>query len=429
VGDVYRAAQRRPRAIGIVDGYFEGMPAVWHKEILWAMAEGVHVFGSASMGALRAAELHAFGMQGVGQIFEAYRDGVLEDDDEVAVVHGPGEAGYVALSEPMVNIRATLERAEREGVISAPTRDILQGLAKCQFYQVRSWEALLGHAQDLAAGELDALRAWLPAGRVDQKRADALAMLAAMGELLAGPARPMQVDYHFEWTDMWDEAVHFSSVAGQAAGGAADSLSTAHLLEELRLEPDAWRRASDAAFMRLLALREGDRRGLNAPSRATSDAIRRFRAGRGLFSRQDLERWLVDSDLDPRAFEQLMADEARLELLRAMSGRALDAHLVDELRLSGDYPRLAAAARRKREALVQLGLEEPQPEDVGVTPLQVRLWYFEHRLKLPMPDDLAAYARELGFASTVDFDRALLREYLYCRTGGVPEVIDSSREL
>ena len=65
-GDVYRVALERPRAIGIIDGYFERVPAVWHKEILWAMTQGIHVFGSASMGALRAAELEAFGMEGVG---------------------------------------------------------------------------------------------------------------------------------------------------------------------------------------------------------------------------------------------------------------------------------------------------------------------------------------------------------------------------
>ena len=87
-GDVYRAAHARPTALAIIDGYFERVPATWHKEILWAMAEGVHVFGASSMGALRAAELSVFGMVGVGKIFEAFRDGVLEDDDEVAVAHG-----------------------------------------------------------------------------------------------------------------------------------------------------------------------------------------------------------------------------------------------------------------------------------------------------------------------------------------------------
>ena len=126
LGDVYRVAQSKPRAIGIVDGYFEGVPSVWHKEILWAMAQGIHVFGSASMGALRAAELHAFGMRGVGRIFEWYCDGTLEDDDEVAVLHGPAEAGYVALSEPMVNIRTTLADAQQQKVITAQTRTLLE---------------------------------------------------------------------------------------------------------------------------------------------------------------------------------------------------------------------------------------------------------------------------------------------------------------
>src|SRR5215470_11682231 len=116
-GDVYRATQRGARSIGIIDGYFSGAPSVWHKEILWALSQGVRVFGSASMGALRAAELHGYGMRGVGRIFEAFRDGALEDDDEVAVVHGPEGIGFAPVSEPMVNIRATLARAEMEGVL------------------------------------------------------------------------------------------------------------------------------------------------------------------------------------------------------------------------------------------------------------------------------------------------------------------------
>ena len=137
-GDVYRATVRHhPRAIGIIDGYFEHVPSVWHKEILWAMAEGTHVFGSASMGALRAAELAAFGMRGVGKIFEAYRTGVFEsyqdevfeDEDEVAVIHAPEGATYRAASEAMVNIRSTLAAAAGAGIISADTRNRLVRLA------------------------------------------------------------------------------------------------------------------------------------------------------------------------------------------------------------------------------------------------------------------------------------------------------------
>ncbi len=94
VGDVYRAATRQPDAIGIIDGRFQDVPAVWHKEILWALNQGIPVYGSSSMGALRAAELDSFGMVGIGAIYRAYRDGVLEDDDEVAVAHRTAEEGF-----------------------------------------------------------------------------------------------------------------------------------------------------------------------------------------------------------------------------------------------------------------------------------------------------------------------------------------------
>ena len=81
-GEVVALLPSRPKRIAIIDGSFEWIPAVWHKEILLALEQGVEVYGAASMGALRAAELCAFGMQGVGAIFEGYRDGVILGDDE-----------------------------------------------------------------------------------------------------------------------------------------------------------------------------------------------------------------------------------------------------------------------------------------------------------------------------------------------------------
>jgi len=166
-GDVYRVVSlMRPRAIGIVDGYFQWTPSVWHKEILWAIDKGVHVFGAASMGALRAAELAPFGMRGVGRIFEAYRDGVLadcggapfEDDDEVAVIHGPAETGYIAASEAMVNIRYTLAKAESAGVISDPSREHLVMIAKTMFFPERNYELLLQSALTAGVPSMNSLR-------------------------------------------------------------------------------------------------------------------------------------------------------------------------------------------------------------------------------------------------------------------------------
>jgi hypothetical protein len=430
-GDVYRAAQRRPRAIGIIDGYFEGVPSVWHKEILWAMAEGIHVFGSASMGALRAAELCDFGMQGVGRIFEAYRAGTLppyagpfEDDDEVAVIHGPPETGYVALSEAMVNIRATLAEAEAEGVVEAAMRDGLAALAKGLFYHDRSYDRLLQLAAEapLPAPQVAALRTWLPGGRIDQKRLDAEAMLAAMAALLASDAGPKRVDYVLEWTEMWDE-VTLAASGTQAADRGTDEawLPSARILDELRLDPAAYGAARDRALLRLLAHREARRRHQPVAMAAKRAALDRLRARHGLFRRAELDRWAEARDLDAPRLEQLIADEAQLDGLVAQATGGLDDCLLDDLRLHGGYPRLAERARDKQAMLAAQGLDRPRPEDVGVTPATLLVWYFEHRLKEPLPDDVDAAACERGFADRDHFYRALLREWLYCSETGRPQ--------
>jgi hypothetical protein len=104
-GDVWRALDQGATAIALIDGVFEHQPSVWHHEILDALAEGVPVFGGASMGALRAAELHRFGMVGVGQIFRWYASGEIIDDADVALLHADAEHGFRPLTVPQVNVR------------------------------------------------------------------------------------------------------------------------------------------------------------------------------------------------------------------------------------------------------------------------------------------------------------------------------------
>jgi hypothetical protein len=209
-GDLYRAVQRyQPQAVGLIDGLFEQVAAVWHKEILWAMDQGVHVFGAASMGALRAAELAAFGMEGVGAIFAAYHSGALEDDDEVAVIHAPAEHGYRALSTALVDLRPTLSAAAGAGVIAPETGARLIALAKARYYPERSYTQLLrdARADGAPADELAALAAWLPQGKIEQKLADALALLHVVGARLATGLQPKQVRYYFERSAYWERFV------------------------------------------------------------------------------------------------------------------------------------------------------------------------------------------------------------------------------
>lgn len=207
-GELYRAALARPDAIGIVDGYFEVVPTVWHKEILWAMAAGIHVFGAASIGALRAAELAPFGTRGIGRVYEDFRDGVLEDDDEVAVLHGPEELGYPPVTEAMVNIRATLAAAVAGGILMADPAAGLADIAKALFYKERTYEAVLQSAAAFGFPErpLSDFADWLPLGRIDQKRRDAEAMLAAIRSHLAARPGPLKVSYQLAETVAWQAA-------------------------------------------------------------------------------------------------------------------------------------------------------------------------------------------------------------------------------
>jgi hypothetical protein len=104
-GDIYREDWRRGDQAVIIDGYFRDRLSVGHKEILWLLDQGVQTFGSASIGALRAAELYPYGMIGVGAVYEMFIAGEIEGDDEVAVQHGPEELGFFPLSVALVNLR------------------------------------------------------------------------------------------------------------------------------------------------------------------------------------------------------------------------------------------------------------------------------------------------------------------------------------
>lgn len=407
-GDVYRATLQKPRAIGIVDGYFHGVPAVWHKEILWAMTRGIHVFGAASMGALRAAELHPFGMRGVGRIFEAYRDGALTDDDEVALTHGPEGLGYPGLSEPMVNIRATLDSAVSEGLIIDLTRVELLALAKAQYYQSRTWEAVLAAAESKAVQPEDiaALRAWLPAGSIDQKGQDARELIDAMVRLLEADPPPMRPDFTFEWTEMWANAAWLDERPGPHSTGGGDDFDE-RVLDELRLLGPRYFDLQERALLRAFA--DGEISPLEMPpdSEDVLKQIDGFRRARGLTRRTDLEAWAAAAGTGMAGFERMMAEEATIRMAAQNNTARLAVRIVDQLRLSGDYQRLAVRARDKAERL-----KGREPLNSSRQLLFER--YFQ-RLDCDLPGDIDVYAAGLGLPSSNKFCHLLQNEDIYLK--------------
>lgn len=208
-GDVRQALHDGCQLIGIVDGFFEQVPTVWHKEILFALSRGAWVYGGGSMGALRAAELHRYGMVGIGAIFDAYRTGQLDADDEVAVVHGPAESGFRELSTALANLRFGLRRAVERGILSAASEAVLLATAQRRFYADRSWKTLFLDGKNqgaVAREEILALQAWVVHESPNQKRDDAIAVLTRMSADLSAGIAPFSPAFAFEPTDPWDHA-------------------------------------------------------------------------------------------------------------------------------------------------------------------------------------------------------------------------------
>ncbi|HYZ61002.1 MAG TPA: TfuA-like protein, partial [Acetobacteraceae bacterium] len=297
-GDVFRAVRAlRPSSIGLVDGAFLDVPAVWHREILWALEQDVRVLGAASMGALRAAELHGFGMQGVGAVFAAYRDGVLpgwdggfEDDDEVAVVHAPAELGFAPLSDAMVDLRATLARAEAAQVIGRKARDALAAAMKQLHFPQRSLDCLAEAA--VASGEA-ALASWLREHHRSLKAEDARLLLGALSEAPPGPLPR----FHRERALVWERFV---------AGAALDEADEA-VLAALRRDPIAWRETALAGSGRLALL---DGAETASPDAAT---LSRFRTARDLWMRADLDEWMRANGTDAAGLGRLLGEEGVIE--------------------------------------------------------------------------------------------------------------------
>jgi hypothetical protein len=179
--DVAAAVEAGASVIGLVDGHYEQVASVWHKEILYALSMGVRVLGAASMGALRAAECEAYGMVPVGEIAGRYCRGELYDDDAVALLNGPAELAYAPLTEPLVEVEATLAQLAKTGAASTAEATALADAARRMFFKDRTDTALFGSLADPERRET--LLAAYRIHRVALKALDAAALVAAVAAL------------------------------------------------------------------------------------------------------------------------------------------------------------------------------------------------------------------------------------------------------
>lgn len=196
-GDIMQAVREGAELIGLIDGQFEFVAPVWHKEILFALSKGVTVLGSASMGALRAAECSDFGMTGIGKIYEDYASGLRWDDADVALLYGPAELNYPPISLPMVNVDSTLQHATELELISPDLQRAISNAARDIFFKDRTWKQIAQTA-NLDRSFMNEI---VKNAYIDQKRADALALLKEIQK--AGEQTQEKLTWTFNATPIW----------------------------------------------------------------------------------------------------------------------------------------------------------------------------------------------------------------------------------
>ncbi len=417
--DLISAVQiHQPDVIGLIDGVFLQRPSVWHKEILYALSQGISVYGASSMGALRAAETESFGMVGVGRIYQMYASGALIDDDEVALVHGSAETGYKPLSEPMINIRATLQLAQEQGILSEELHHQLIAIAKSIYFAERTFAAILHKASSagVASEALAALQTFTTEHYVDLKRQDAVLLLQLLRErFVAASADPAEAhlsktrDFNFAQTHVY-AALYEGERQVQSQGV---QIPLRRIAEYVALHAADFDDLNFHSLNRMLAQVLAALLGVTVESAEIEQEKQRFCLKHKLQQNSDLNQWLQNNDMTKTEFQALMQEMAICRRLHRwfLSRQAYQRNikgLLNELRLQNCYAEWADVAGQQ-ERLLQEHHVDLNTSHYRNQTLKELLLNHLRTTDCCIPIPLQAWALEAGFLNTACLQVELMR--------------------
>lgn len=154
----------------IADGYYKNIPSTWHKEILYAITKGYRVIGCSSIGALRAMECEIYGMEGRGSVYQWFKEGILYDDSDVALLHDTIE--FDQLTIPICDILATLKSIQLDDKLTNYICNIIRQI----HFEVRTIKLICDHlmcnAKSIETNLLDKICNVLNHSIIRQKQLD-----------------------------------------------------------------------------------------------------------------------------------------------------------------------------------------------------------------------------------------------------------------
>lgn len=400
-GDLLRLDPAPGDIVAIVDGLFRQETAIRHKELLDALERGVHVCGASGMGALRAAELHPFGMLGVGSIFEMLMNGEIDGDDEVSLAHAEAGDGYRLLSEALVDIRGHCRQAREAGVVMQDDADAITAAASALAYDERDYARVLAGARDhgLQAAASEAYVAFVEREGRSVRVDDALELVE---QLRTGtPAR--RASFELAETHWF----HMSKHARRGWRDPAEPFITDRVvLNFIRVAARDYPAVHERVALEELGGFYGEHLGVEVP--AAGALVAQFREDAGLHAEDAWLAWCAARQLREDELEAALRRRALLRAATGMSG-AIDLDVL--LQLAGDYAVALGLWPEGEAPEEQLGLwlTDEERDRLSILEQVARVAVRTFRQYPSTPPD-APFVAELKLSGTFAHARAILIE-------------------
>jgi hypothetical protein len=385
----------QPNVIILIDGVFGQSLSVWHKEILFALSKGIHVIGCSSMGAIRAAECHEFGMQGFGKIFWWYKNGNFEDDDVVAVTHS--HEG-VPTSLPMVNVAETLVALLAENEIECDDFEQVHDAFRKAYFPDRTLKLVPKW-----------MRSKFQRNYVDVKGEDAEFTLRHVRDNLSKYESPFVPDFKMRECHLFNAQYERDRRVRRNDG----EVPLAEIDGFLALQSDQFERINWDANNRLAARVLSEVLNLEPSAEEWRDEASRFCAVHGIRCDDDFSAWLNRNDLSGSEFNQLMLENAKIRKLhKALHVSKVACRntktVLDHLRITGEYPSVADEAASQEMAVNRVAPDFMHCP-ISREPIESILEDHCQDMGVGVPCDLNTWLRESGFQNENELRIALSR--------------------
>jgi hypothetical protein len=395
-----------PDRIILIDGEFRQNLSVWHKELVYALQyPGVKaVYGAASMGALRAAELDFLGMIGIGKIYHWYRDSVTEDDSEVALNYasreGPDGPLYYPQSVPLADIRAGVEHYEAysgDPELGRQAREFLEVMRKV-FYMERT--------------QKDCEKTWggicpdIPMPCIPQKQMDAVTALQDHLMYESAPLRkptPENLSRFFTALYERDRRIPINGF----------EIPQQHIDAYVLLHNPEWERICWDSANQELALMLCDQLCVSVSIPEIERENVRFQQRSGIETAEDFANFLSANGWSRHEYDRLMIQNARIRKLQhsntvAKMYRRNTQAIIDYLRTHQAFDYWAVQAVESEKRIKKSGVDDWLGVNLETPAFALLAQHFEKE-GLELKCNNEEYLLETGFSNLTELGVAIAR--------------------